>query len=392
VCSARRRYAEIKHGRIETNSSSWCDDAATNTAFEIKTATSTKARLEATLGKAAGDIEVCTGKIESLASSIAAAEADLKDATGIRDKEAADFLAGEKELMETIDVISRAIAIIEREMAKSPASFAQVDASNTQSLVSALSAIVDAASFSGADNKKLVAFVQAQQGAEDEELGAPSTAAYKSHGSGIVDVLEDLKEKAEEQLGNLRKAETQAQHNFDMVKQSLEDQIAADTKEMDKEKSTKAATEEAKATAAGDLTVTIEDLSNAKGALESANTNCMQIAADHEQTVADRIAELKVMAEAKKILEESTGGAQAQTYSLLQLRSTLSSHSDLAKVEVVTLVKKLAKQHHSAAHAQLASRISAIMRLGASSGGNPLRQGEGLDLGHDRQARGGGRR
>ena len=71
-------------------------------------------------------------------------------------------------------VISRAIAIIEREMAKNPASFAQVDASNTQSLVSALSAIVDAASFPGADNKKLVAFVQAQQGAEDEELGQRS--------------------------------------------------------------------------------------------------------------------------------------------------------------------------------------------------------------------------
>jgi soluble cytochrome b562 len=64
-----------------------------------------------------------------------------------------DFRAGEKELMETIDVISRAIAIIQREMAKNPASFAQVDASNTQNLVSALSAIVDAASFSSADSK-----------------------------------------------------------------------------------------------------------------------------------------------------------------------------------------------------------------------------------------------
>jgi septation ring formation regulator EzrA len=346
----------------------WCDDAATNTKFEIKTATSSKEKLEAAIAQATGDIEVCEGKIESLASGIATDDAQLKDATGIREKESADFLAGEKELMETIDTISRAIAIIEREMAKNPASFAQVDASNMKNLVSALSTIVDAASFSGADNKRLAAFVQAQQSSEDEEFGAPAAAAYKSKSSGIVDVLEDLKEKGEEQLASLRKAETEAQHNFNMVKQSLEDSIAADTKEMDAEKATKASTEEAKATATGDLEVTVKDLANAKAKLEAANTNCMQIAADHEQTVADRTAELKVIAEAKKILSESTGGAADQTYSLLQVRSALSSHADLAKVEVVTLVKRLAKQHHSAALAQLASRISAIMRFGASAG------------------------
>ena len=157
-----------------------------------------------------------------------------------------------------------------------------------------------------------------------------------------------------------------------MVKQSLEDSIAADTKNMDKEKGTKASTEEAKATAEGDLTTTKQDLANAKQALETANTECMQTAADHEQTVSDRTAELKVIAEAKKILAESTGGAVDQTYSLIQLRSALSSHSDLQKVEVITLVKKLAKQAHSAALAQLASRISAVMRLGASAGGKDV--------------------
>jgi len=350
----------------------WCDDAATNTKFEIKTATSSKEKLEAAIAQATGDVEVCVGKIESLASGIATDDAQLKDATGIRDKEAADFAEGEKELMETIDTIGRAIAIIEREMAKNPASFAQVDASNMRNLVSALSTIVDAASFSGADNKRINAFLQAQQSSEDEEFGAPSAAAYKSKSSGIVDVLEDLKEKGEEQLASLRKAETEASHNFNMVKQSLEDSIAADTKEMDAEKATKAATEEAKATATGDLEVTVKDLANAKAKLESANTNCMQIAADHEQTVADRTAELKVIGKAKKILSESTGGASDQTYSLLQVRSALSSHSDLAKAEVLTIVKKLAKQQHSAALAQLASRISAIMRFGASAGSSDV--------------------
>jgi hypothetical protein len=372
-----------KEGEVEEKAYNeyveWCDDAATNTQFEIKTATSLKDKLSSTIDKATGDIEVCVGKIESLASSIAKDQSDLKEAVGIRGKEKEDFLAGEKELMETIDTISRAVAIIEREMAKNPASFAQVDRSNPQSLVSALSAIVDAASFSSADHKRLTAFVQAQQTADDEELGAPAAAAYKNKSGGLVDVLEDLKEKAETQLAELRSTESTAQHNFEMTKQSLEDEIAADTKTMDKEKATKSATEETKATASGDLEICVKDLANAKATLETCNSDCMTAAADHEQTVADRAAELKVIAEAKKILQESTGGAVEKTYSMLQLRSQLNSHADLAKVEVITLVKRLAKQHHSAALAQLASRISAVMRMGASTGaGDPFGKVKGL--------------
>merc|ERR1719410_1438085 len=116
--------------------------------------------------------------------------------------------------------------------------------------------------------------VQAQQSAEadDSELGAPAAAVYKSHSSGIFDVLEDLKEKAEEQLNELRKAETNAKHNFAMLKQSLEDQLAADNKDMADEKDSKAASEEAKATAEGDLANTVKDLADAQNALKSAST------------------------------------------------------------------------------------------------------------------------
>ena len=50
--------------------------------------------------------------------------------------------------------------------------------------------VVDAAGFTGSDQKKLLALVQAQQ--EDSETGAPAAAAYKSQSGGIVDVLEDM--------------------------------------------------------------------------------------------------------------------------------------------------------------------------------------------------------
>merc|ERR1719512_372379 len=42
------------------------------------------------------------------------------------------------------------------------------------------------------------------------------------------------------------------------------------------------------------------------------------------------------------------------------------------------MVKKMAKEHHSAALAQLASRISATMRLGTSGGEDPFAKVKGL--------------
>merc|ERR1719407_301002 len=294
--------------------------------------------------------------------------------------EHADFVASEKELVETVDTLDRAISIISTEMAKNPAALAQIDTSSMDSLVSSLSTVVDAAGLASKDQKMLVALVQSQQGEADSEAGAPAAATYKSQSGGIVDVLEDLKEKAEAELADARKAESNAKHNYEMMKQSLEDQIAADTKDMDEEKAAKEAAAEGKATAEGDLATTVKELKGAEEELSTANTNCMTTAADHEATVAARTEELKVIATAEKILKESTSGAVDQTYSLLQVASgsQMKTRADLANSEVITLVKKLAKEHHSAALAQLASRIAVVARYGSRDGADPFAKVKGL--------------
>merc|ERR1719314_20215 len=100
--------------------------------------------------------------------------------------------------MDAIDSLDRAIGILQKEMAKNPASLAQVDTRNLDTMVKSLGAVINAAAFSTQDQKNLMALVQSQQGAEsdDEELGAPAAAVYKTHSGGIFDVLENLKEKA----------------------------------------------------------------------------------------------------------------------------------------------------------------------------------------------------
>merc|ERR1719453_57610 len=150
-------------------------------------------------------------------------------------------------------------------MAKNPAALMQIDGSSMDNLVKSLSLIVDAAGFTNTDQKKLVALVQAQ--GEDSEMNAPAAAVYKSHSGGIVDLLEDLKEKAEGELAEARKAESNAKHNYDMMRQSLQDQMAADTKDMNEQKSNTEAATEGKATAEGDLATTVKELGEAESEL-----------------------------------------------------------------------------------------------------------------------------
>jgi len=352
----------------------WCDDAAANLHNEIKNGASKQEELEATISKCKADIEACSVKIEDLSGAISADENELKAATAVRAKEVATFTASEKELVDAVDTLERAVGILSKQM--SSASLAQVDTSNLDSMLKGLSAVISAAAFSSADQSKLTALVQqkASAGSDDEEFGAPAAAVYESKSGSIVEVIEDMKEKAEGQLNDLRKAESTAKHNYDMLAQSLNDQVEADTKDMDEEKSLKAATEENKATADGDLAETVKELASDKKSLEVASTTCMTVAADHEATVRSRKEELNAIATAEKILKEATGGAQEQSYSFLQM----TSRTDLKNAEVVNIVKKLAHDHHSAALAQLASRIKSVMSFGAADRADVFGKVKGL--------------
>jgi len=346
----------------------WCDDAAANKGFEIKTATTQKGKLEAVIAKSASTVEEASTKIEELAASIAKGEADLAEATGIRGKENSEFVAAENELEETVGALDRAIAIIGRESAKNPAAFAQVDMSNMNNVVKTLGSVLDAVAIGHSDKKQLMALVQSQDDDGDDDMGAPDAATYKNKSGGIMDVLEDLKEKAESELADLRKAESSAAHNFAMTKQALEDQAAADGKDKDDETARKSGAEETKATAEGDLTNTAKDLADAEDALQVANTNCIQVAGDHETTVASRAEEIKAVDTATKILKDTSGAAVSATYSFLQIQT----RSDLANAEVINTVKNLAKKEQSKALAQLASRIEAVIRYGSQAGEDPF--------------------
>merc|ERR1719217_210667 len=255
-------------------------------------------------------------------------------------------------------------------MAKSSASMLQLKSASN--IADALGVMVQASVLSSADASRLTALVQTDD--SDASVGSPAAAVYEGHSDGIIGTLEGLTEKAEGQLDKARKAESTAVQNYQMLKQSLTDEIKFANKDMDKAKKDMAASQEKRAGAEGDLAVTTKDLEEDIKTKSTLHQDCMSAAEEFELSTKSRGEELNALATAKKIIQESTGGAASQQYSFLQL----SSSADLAKTEAIRFVRDLSRKSKSPALAQLASRMSSAMRLGAAAGEDPFAKVKGL--------------
>merc|ERR1719454_2186020 len=255
--------------------------------------------------------------------------------------------------------------------------FVQGNKVMSSEVVTALQALLQASSISSGDRSALTALVQKAQGDDDDFLqsGAPDPKAYESQSGGILDILEDMKEKAVAMKNDGVKAEMNAKHSFEMLKQSLENTIAQDSKELAEAKAVKAGAEEAKAIAEGDLSMAEKELAEDKKYLSELSTDCQQKAADWEVSTKSRADELEALAAAKKIISETTGGASDKAYGLLQQASHAKSTSDAAD-KVVSMLQGLGKTNKDVALAQLALRVKAAVEM--QTGADPFAKVKGM--------------
>jgi ABC-type transporter Mla subunit MlaD len=343
----------------------WCDDTTKEAGFQIESATRRQNKLVAEIDELNSVIETSESRIEDLAATISKNEGEVKGSVEVRAKENANFKSAEAELTDTIDTLRRAIEVLEREAAKNP-SLAQLDKSDMPKVLKMLGTVIEAAGFSGGDSSKLLAMVQEQQeGTEDDEdedmsLGAPAPAVYQSKGGGIVEVMQDMQDKAEESLAAARKEESNSKHNFEMLNQGLLDEIAQCKKDMDVQKQRLAAGQESKGTAEGDLELAKKDQKAGQTMLETTRSDCIQTAADHQTSLKQRAEEIMILSKAEKILAETTG--QADSFMQMSSESRTSSKFAAKRTQLVQLIKGVAKTQHSHALQQLASKVQALMQ------------------------------
>merc|ERR1719421_217803 len=348
-----------------------CHDDSMDLGFQIETGKKDVARAKATIADEEAKIGGAEAKIEELSTTIATGEKDLASATEIREKENEDFVKLEKELMEAVSMLERAYGIIEREMAKTGFIQSKASKDSMTKVFDALEAVIVSAGVNAADKAKVQALLQATQGSSDSDLefqpaGAPDPAAYKSQSGGILSVLEDMLEKAKAELATAQKAEMNAAFDFKMLKQKIEDAVAFGEKTLAETKAAKAAAEEAKAVAEGELETASKNLADDETHLKDLQQECMTASEEDTESKKDRAEELEALATAKKILEEKTGAAADRAYSFLQIGTVAraGSKSKEVKQHVLDLLQGLAKKNGDKQLSLLAQRIQSAAMLG----------------------------
>lgn len=344
----------------------WLEDQTRKHQYEVKTGKAQSASLKATIEKAEGDISTHNARIGELTQNIGANDADLANATSIRDKEHGTFKKEEQELVETVDTLSRAQQVLSRQF-KQGGSFAQLPQA-MKDLTNSLQVIIGASIFSTTDSHELKAFLQQAQ----EGVNAPVAAAYESQSHGILDTLADLQEKAQGALAEARKTEVNARHAYELLAQSLRDELKVQNEALSETRKQLAATSEVKATAEGDLATTTKDLNEDEAYLRDLRKNGAQRASDWDFSLKGRAEELKALREARKIIAEATGGASRRQYKeFLQVAGKTRS-KQVVFDEVEASIKKLAKAEASTnnnmrnfALTQLAGQIRSAVTMNA---------------------------
>jgi len=331
----------------------WCDEEANTKEDAITSSKRTIGDLEATIEDAKATILSLTSSIDELTGKISTSEKELDDATALRTKGHEDFLAAEKELVDTVDSLERAQAVLKKNLG-----FVQTGgaAKALGALASGLQKVVEASWVNAHQKKVLQSLLQAASSDSDEDLSLQpqaTAAAYGSQSGGIIDTIVDMAEKAEASLSSTRKDEMEAAHEFAMLKQSLEDEIAVAKKQLSQATLTRSTTEEELHTAETSLTETKETLAADEKYLEELKQSCSVKATEWTARQKQASEETAAIEKAKDVLSEGVK-VFLQTGAKLTTKSEQDEAMD-SRAQAVRILSGLARKFHSYSMTQLVS-------------------------------------
>lgn len=350
----------VEEGKAEekkiTKYTNMCEKRTADLEYQIKTAKTDIEELTARISKADGKAEAAASSIQETQQSIAADEADLKAAGEVREKESAEFAQAQKDLLEVTATVERAMSVLEKEESKG-AAFLQVKGNGVPSLLQAFQAMMDASMIGHEDAKTLTALVQ------DSDF-QPPVPAYKSKSGGVIEMLEDMMDKSKDELTKLRSKETEAKHSYEMVSQSLQDQIKFAQQELAKVQKTQAEQTRIKADSEKDLEQTKTSLAEDEKTLSDFSLDCKSEVAEYEEGVKSRGLELEALKTAKATLKESSGLSFLQ---LDETRSAIRNSLDLKHFEVVRMVRSLGQKLEDRQLVLFSRRMDSMLRSEAGS-------------------------
>jgi len=324
----------------------WCDSTREATKKSITEAAARIEQLEADIIKADADAEEAAEDSKELTAQADKEEAEAAAATAVRKQEKADYDATHTDLSESIDAVERALSVLKSREADVPQSLMQLR--DSVHLPAEAKASIEA----------LLAISQ-----------APEANAYEFQGGGVVDMLEKLRLKFQDELLALQKAEIASKGNYEVLLQRLTQSVIDQRERADAKTAFKAQRTEDSASAAGDLDITKTGKAADEKTLSDTNTECDARSREFEKNQVVRSGEIKACEEATKILKSDAVSGNADKHlpsALLQEDSGAVSLLQLkgmevpeARARVVEFLQGRAKELGSRYLSLAASHVSA---------------------------------
>jgi hypothetical protein len=316
----------------------WCDDTRFNAEKSIEEGTNQITQLEADIAKNEADAESAAQEISELEAQIASAQSEHDSAQAIRAKEHEDFMSQNTDYAESIDAIERAIATLKAKKA---------DVAQTVLLqVQGMPMIPDSA------KATIRSFLALDQESGD---GVPEANAYENQSGGVVDLLEKLRLKFQDQKLALEKAEMNSKSNFQVLMQKLTDNIVEFKKTTEEKTAFKGSCINNAATAKGDLEVTTKTKAEDEKTLSDTNGKCKMMSEEFENNQVVRSGEIEAIEKATEILSSDavSGNAEKHLPKLIQLKAGKAlmqlrgENDDAARARLVAFLQGRAKSSGS---------------------------------------------
>lgn len=341
----------------------WCSSETDEKQDAITSGEEDQANAEASIEQFTGDLVSLSSQLTELSAKQAADQGDLDAAKKIRADENAEFQKQEKELVEVIDTIVRAASVLRRAGHEGSAGTTATLTNMIQfkkqigEMAVGLSSVLDAEVIATGDRNKLAALLSAAENDDDDDEMSlaqqpqGTVKAYESHSKGIVDLLAELKIKAEEELQALRKQEVERKHAYELLAQSLTGTLAQISKEVSENKQQAGMKGEAKGVAMADLAETTKTLEADRAYLKDLTGMCSQREAEWPMRQKSRQGELDAINNAIEILSGDDFTTAVANRSFLQQKSK----GDVRE-RVATLLQSTAQKLGDQGLMQLASR------------------------------------
>ena len=215
--------------------------------------------------------------------------------------------------------------------------------------------------------KKVISAFLAQGdelGDQDDELAvsAPQANAYEFQSHGVIDMLEKLHDKFEDERTDLEKEESNARHAYEMLVQDLTAQITTASEDREAKAREKASKLQQAAEEKGDLADTTATRDSDQTYLDELMATCAQKSSDFESRQQLRTEELEAIAKAIEIMSSGdvSGNADKHLPGLLQVKKTVSfmQVKSSSTSPVQARVAEFLRQKGSAINSRVLSALS----------------------------------